>query len=749
MAAFSLRTYEWIYVNHTFGPLVDNTKEARRTFFDILFGGGRAEGYVCLAYKDLGSDKMRQEFWHYPTDFDEMLESINKTKNKLTHAYYCPQLLKSPRRSKDNIISCTNAWADLDSCNPDLLLAKPSILTMTSPNRYQALWVFHEAIEPHEAENISMRIAYYHAAHGADQSGWDLTQLLRIPYTPNYKYGNDNTAPIVTIINDNPKIYLPQELEIYPTVNAIKFVKETMPEIAYEDPNNILQRFRPVLNQNAITLFNEVPNSGESWSEFSWKLINFCNEAGMTREETFLVVWDAGCNKYKRDGRPKSDLWNEINRAYVKHLEITRAIPNLETALPELLSPEEIRIAQGTETFIERYMNWAASATDASNQYHQAGAFTLLSAIVSGSVRLETSFGNVVPNLWFMIVGPTTVTRKSVSMDLAMELLFEIDPEIMFATDGSMEGITTGLKTRDGKASVFHRDEFTGLLQSMTTKDYMKDMPEHLTKLYDSKPMKRILRKEEIILRRPIFLILAGGIKNKIQSLLTEEHIASGFIPRFVFITAEADLSRIRPVGPKVEKDDSEREAIKAELAGIYAHYNQQITMTKDGKVIGTQDIVIPCGLTHKAWTRYNKFESTMIESAVSTGLDYMIPIYDRLCKSGLKSAMLIAASRQRLDKVIVEEVDILKAIYFVKFWRGYANEIVSGIGLSSDERLIEDILTHAKNSPNGLTKSEIMNYWRLSSKKANEIFDTMQQRQLLYGITYRGQRTFFVSKRG
>src|SRR6185503_18286841 len=176
------------------------------------------------------------------------------------------------------------------------------------------------------------------------------------------------------------------------------------------------------------------------------------------------------------------------------------------------------------DSFVERYIEWAKSLGDAAPQYHQAGAFTALSALLAGSVQLPTSFGVMKPNLWFMILADTTLTRKSTAMDIAMDLVMEIDDDVIMATDGSIEGLLTSLSTRPGKPSVFLRDEFSGLLEMITKRDYYAGIPELLTKMYDGKMQKRILRKESIEVRDPVLLVFAGGIKDKITGLLSFEH---------------------------------------------------------------------------------------------------------------------------------------------------------------------------------------------------------------------------------
>jgi hypothetical protein len=109
----------------------------------------------------------------------------------------------------------------------------------------------------------------------------------------------------------------------------------------------------------------------------------------------------------------------------------------------------------------------------------------------------------------------------------------------------------------------------------MTKKDYYAGMAETLTKLYDGKYQKRILRSAVIEVKEPVLIILAGGIRDRILSLLQYEHVASGFLPRFVFITAESDLSRVRPLGPPTDITLAGRQEIINQLSEFHSFYSR------------------------------------------------------------------------------------------------------------------------------------------------------------------------------
>lgn len=730
-----------------FGAIVDEMRVKRANFFRLIFGHLSEEGYICIAFKPYEGSDLEQFFFKYPEQFDLMLTTIDEKSKELKHAYFCPQLLSHPKRTKNAVSLCPTAWADLDTCDPKLLVVQPTVLVSSSPGRWQALWVMYPPVSPADGEDISRRIAYNYAAHGADRSGWDLSQLLRIPYTLNLKYHQDGDAPVVHVVNSNSRIFRFSDFSKIPEAPALREIAgEPTPEILNEDPLEIMQSYRATLNPMAFGLFHNEPDQDQDWSKLLWRLGNLLCEAGMNRVQVFTVLDHARCNKYRRDLRSRNDLWREVKRIFIKKIEIQLHSPT-DLPVSPIISDEELAISINKETFVERYIVWAKHLTDAAPQFHQAGAFTLLSALLSGSIVLPTSFGTLIPNLWFMIAADSTISRKTTAMRIATSLMYEINEQLVFATDGTMEGILSNLSTRDGKPAVFYRDEFTGLLQAMSRKDYMSDMPEHLTKLYDGDPMRRLLRKEEIHVRKPIFLILSGGIRSKIQSLLNEEHIASGFIPRFVFITAETDMSRIRPVGPPIADNLEYREQIKNELLDIATHYTRPTQVTSDNRSLGSVEPMFRATLTDEAWKRYNQLETTMTADAINSGLEYLTPIYDRLAKSTLKAALLLAASRKRESNLEVSLEDIIHATYYCRGWRNYANEMISGLGKSPEERMIDRITILLRNAPNGIPRAQLMNDLKLTAKSAPIIFDTMIQRRIMFA-NHVGQEVVYCYER-
>lgn len=716
----------------------------RSLYFRLVFGRGR--GYACLAALTRGTvKKMREQFFMIPDEFDRMMAAIDEMSESESDLYFCPQLFKSPERRRENVAACPSLWADLDECTPDIPEPAPSITTETSPGRYQGVWLLEDVVEPEAAEAICKKIAYAYAEQGCDRSGWDLTQLLRVPGTKNYKYlrlGGTDSGPVeVRLLGGSgpggrPTTYRSDDFAYLPEVTIASYEKIPYPtELPTSSARQILDAFRFKLPERAWHLYEDVPQPRQgrsTWSEALFALEMILYEAGMSREQVFKVCAAAACNKFDRDGKGAEYLWQDVCRAWGKHNDNLNKLNVVDTSPIELLSDEEYTRVRDVRTFVEDYIEWASSLGDAATQYHQAGAFMILSGLLSGSVCLPTSFGRVFPNLWFMLLADTTLTRKSTAMDIATDLLIEVDSDVVMATDGSIEGLMTGLASRPGRPSMFLRDEFSGLIEQITKKEYYAGMSETLTKLYDGKLQKRMLRKEIIEVRDPRLVIFAAGIKRRTQQLLTFDHISSGFIPRFLFITAESDVSRVQPLGPPTDMDLSGRTALLDQMADMYNFYKQEELYELPNGVKLPKARITDATLTEEAWLRYNKFEADMLQAGLdSERPELMTPLYDRLAKSTLKAVILLSASRQRNESVVISLDDILLGIRYAAGWRDYAVDVVNGIGKSVMENQLDAVHSNIQRNP-GISRGQLMRSYHLTAREAEAIFATLEQRGLI-----------------
>lgn len=710
--------------------------EKTKLFFDYCYDD--TEGWACLARRTYGTQAFEEVFFKLPEETHNMAMFVGR--HRLTSdLWFCPNVFSSPHRRKEYVSFTPTAWSDLDGCHPDNLLVPPTIVIESSPGRFAALWHLERPVSPLDAEDISRKIAYHHSEAGADKSGWDLTQLLRIPNTKNFKYGNvTEDAPIVQIRKSELR-YIPlADFEVYPDVEEYAYTKVPFPE-NIPDREEILASHR--LTPSLYELLGSEP--GKDWSAALWRLERGLFEAGLTAPEVFTVVRDSNYDKYKRDGRSEQYLWREVCRAQqIEEQSYYSLAPSKAFDHVNLLSDDEREHAAKTVTIIEDYIEWAKSLGDAAWQYHQAGGFTLLSSVLASYVKLPTSFGTMKLNLWFLLMGDTTLTRKTTAMDIAMDLLSEITPDAVLATDGSIEGLFSALAARTGQSSIFLRDEFSGLLDMMSKKDYYSGMAESFTKLYDGKYQKRVLRREVIEIKDPVFILFTGGIKSRILEQLNFDFVTSGFLPRFVLITAEADITRLRPLGPPTVATDKGRARLLKKFMDMKDFYSQPDSITINGKTTLVKK-EWHAELTPDAWYRYNRFEAQMLQQAqISVHKQYLMPTFDRLSKTGLKVATLLAASRCE-PKVIVTEEDMVHAFYYVEKWQEYSLEVLTNIGKSVYERTVDSIDKMLHNEP-GITRAAVMRNLHLTSRYADDLLTTIEQRGMMKRVRHgKGEKLF------
>jgi hypothetical protein len=718
--------------------------DVRRGFFRSALG--HVNGWFCVTTFTRSAAKRMEEHWYQmPDQFDYMVDDVNQNIVHGEHdVYFCPHTFKSQSRTANNVLCCPTVWADLDECRPDTMDPRPSLAWETSPGRYQALWSLDDlTLDPSEVEDICKRIAYAYADEGCDRSGWDLSQLLRVPLTKNYKYIDTDVGPVdIALLGARPSWFRIDEFAHFPAVALKSNSALPYPEDIPSEPGRaIMESFMTRLPAVAFEIHDNVPTG--DWSKTLFRLEMYCFEAGMTRAQVLKVALDSRCNKFARDGLGSDYVWTDVCRASTQYDRNVHQHDVVSPIEDKLLTDEEYEQVANIRTFVEDYIDWASGLGDAATQYHQGGAFIILSSLLAGNVSLPTAFGRIVPNLWFMILADTTLTRKSTAMDIATDLLIEVDADIVMATDGSIEGLMQGLSTRPGKPSMFLRDEFSGLLEQITKKDYYAGMAETLTKLYDGKLQKRILRKETIEVRDPVLIVFAGGIRTRVQQLLKFDHISSGFIPRFLFLTAESDASRVQPMGPPTDLDTSGREALLDQMTELYNFYHAPIMQVLGNGVQIPGQRKCDAVLTQEAWDRYNSFERQMLDAGLKTEHpELMTPLFDRLAKSSLRIAVLLAASRKLQDTVEVGIDDILLAIKYAIGFREYAIDVVNGVGKSAAESQLETVMDKIKTTP-GISRSRLMRNYHLSAREADAIFSTLEQRGLV-SINKQGRGSFY-----
>jgi RecA-family ATPase len=218
--------------------------------------------------------------------------------------YFCPVMFKYPHRTKDNSVDYLNVlWADLDSVDPRNVSIKPTIAWCSSKDRYQGIWLLNGKLFKNEIENLNKLLTY---AIGADKSGWDLTQLLRVPGSYNFKYGEPQKC---TLLWEDGQIYDVEWIKsVLVDASDIAGILDTKKSI-----DSLITGWK--LPKRALELLYATYAPVGERSDRLWELEKLLLEAGMPVKLVVDIVKNTVWNKFadRRDG--DKQLLNETLKA--------------------------------------------------------------------------------------------------------------------------------------------------------------------------------------------------------------------------------------------------------------------------------------------------------------------------------------------------------------------------------------------------------------------------------------------------
>ncbi len=218
--------------------------------------------------------------------------------------YWCPHGFTKPRRLKEHAVLPNLLWADLDEVNPSEIKPMPTIAWSSSPNRFVGLWATNQPV----SEDLNRRLTY---AIGADHGGWDVTQVLRVPGTTNFKYRD---APKVKLLwSDGPTYSLKEVEGVLPKESATEVDTRTVLKIykRYE------KQLTPFVRKE---LMRGNPKPGKR-SEVLWRLNREMLECGMSLDEAFVLLAASPWNKFRGRRNGELQLRRELDKSVDKQFE--------------------------------------------------------------------------------------------------------------------------------------------------------------------------------------------------------------------------------------------------------------------------------------------------------------------------------------------------------------------------------------------------------------------------------------------
>jgi hypothetical protein len=295
-------------------------------------------------------------------------------------------------------------------------------------------------------------------------------------------------------------------------------------------------------------------------------------------------------------------------------------------------------------------------------------------------------------NLWLLLLGDTTRTRKSTAKSFylrAIRMYENQTGEILdIGSEATPEGLVKVLGARDGLVSVLHKDEVVGMFRDFLLKNYMSGAVETMTELYDgSVPVVIRSTKDAGNKNRAktIFNFLGVGIRKATGEVLTKSHFESGFLARMLW--SVADPQPRKPGSADLEFADEMSDADKAdfdaEIRQIMAPF--LVTARKFSLEAPTE-----LRMDAAAHARFNKWAEQGMQLAEGYGDDgVLVPSYERMMISVLKASALLAMHDGK-DTITMKH--LLPALAQAELWFNDMARMANEVSSSVFERRCNDI---------------------------------------------------------
>lgn len=179
----------------------DSTTEALNDFFEYIWGNESPTGKPCYVYLPVKWDGYA-DATHNPSGWRKFMfawprQQAGVVKHVLKHnalggdVYFSPALYSAGRPLKENVMGSYFFWVDFDGNAPQdwgLIpeVPEPTLRIQSSlPGHQHCYWKLDEFVS--DIETLEERNASLAYLLQADTSGWDADQVLRPPFTTNYK----------------------------------------------------------------------------------------------------------------------------------------------------------------------------------------------------------------------------------------------------------------------------------------------------------------------------------------------------------------------------------------------------------------------------------------------------------------------------------------------------------------------------------------------------------------------------------
>ena len=699
-----------------------------KSFIEAILGEQKGNAFVSRASGKNANGKPNitiHKSFLYPEQLDQMVAYAKQYETE--DVYFSPLIygdLKNEKgnvaRTPENALTAQAVYMDSDLCPPTKFRLAPSVHVVTSRGHGHDYWILSEPIDARRVAEVAHKITTAHKDDGCDPSGWSANKLLRIPNTVNTSHGFPESVSaeysgIIYNIDDVEGAYDDVETVERTVMGRENDVQLSSPVVLPEYAEALQKLPQNVLD---VALKEPTVGSGGNRSETRYRLLCELFRLGevLSHDEVLTIAWHAPASKKwsQEDPRGMNGLIAEAEKALAEvQWEKGNGVepPTDEETVAndwELLDAQEREVSKQHSTWIDDYLNWADHKLAKQNApYDRINAWTVLSCAFSDMAFIPRKSGPEGLNLYMMTLGETT-TGKSQSLKLMRTVLDEVFSEDMgynIGGNASPNALGEKLIERDGKVSLFNKDEAHGLFKQWSTQEWTTGMMEDLALLYDGTvpPMLRVGKKDINKAAKTFFVMHMMGTPEEITKSLNREMFKSGFLARFMWTIGEPRTLNKQAV----KEEDSDGTEIRLGFEPMARQWAAEFAEIKRQLRTEAESTKVSVGITEEAADRMTKvkWDLANLVKKSDPNWDIINPSLVRMGVTIRKCATLLAVADGRSR---TELIDVLNAIEAAEEWVKNLLIIARQINASDFERNCDEVEAFVRSKDNKVKLEQV-----------------------------------------
>ncbi len=401
------------------------------------------------------------------------------------------------------------------------------------------------------------------------------------------------------------------------------------------------------------------------------------------------------------DGKDANDYLREGNTTEFKAI-----INTADRYMEDQLKSPFVKVKIPDNDFIEAYKDYAMQISDAPAKYQELMALSIIATVLQRQVYIKYGVYNLYPNLFIVLIGKSTVMRKTACLNMAKHLLKKFNIELILPNDFTPEGLFNLLNDKPG--GLISWSEFGSFLIN-TVKSYQAGIKEFLTEAYDCPDYlnKRLSGKEYEIKNIYLNIITATTLHWFIDRI-TEADTLGGFLGRFIYMPCNKDDKNGWYYMPQNEPVNLSNMLLKdiKEISDIHGEF----TISDEARALLIK------------WLRRHEEELESLDD--SKGI---IGFYARLSDYLIKFAMLYEISGHR--SLVISENSLLRSIKLVNQLKLSLTELMSDhIAFTQDAKEMQRVINIIKDYKEPIPRSLLLRNSNMKSKQLEDIITTLIQ---------------------